>query len=160
MTGPSLHVRPSDDRLTTTASPFTLGGPPIPSDAISHCPCLASYATLGSLARSNGPPSADVSRGSTPWCVQVAPPSVDVAQPLSTEPASVIRPTWNVATIVEPQAKLSGSTSVACVPGSVGLYVSVLSRTVAAEAGDASAVSASVPRKRESAERSLPRRRT
>src|ERR1700704_4540967 len=46
--------------------------------------------------------------------VQVAPPSVEVAKPMSAPPPLKMRPTWNALTIVEPKANVSGSTSVAC----------------------------------------------
>ena len=46
--------------------------------------------------------------------VQVAPPSVEVAKPISVPPPLKMRPTWNALTIVEPKANVSGSTSVAC----------------------------------------------
>src|SRR5579872_1085594 len=51
--------------------------------------------------------------GKKPW-VQVDPPFVEVAKPMSEEPPSEIRPVWNADTMVEPNAKVSGSTSVAC----------------------------------------------
>src|SRR5262245_40260423 len=44
--------------------------------------------------------------------VQCAPLSVEVAKPIAQAPPSKIRPTWKVATIVEPFEKVSGSTSV------------------------------------------------
>src|SRR5215468_5215224 len=46
--------------------------------------------------------------------VQVAPPLVEVAQPMFDEPPPNTRPTWNVDTIVLPNWKVSGSTSVGC----------------------------------------------
>src|SRR5438874_10708689 len=46
--------------------------------------------------------------------VHVAPPLIEVAKPMSAPPPLKIRPTWNALTIVEPKAKVSGSTSVAC----------------------------------------------
>src|ERR1700704_3242668 len=46
--------------------------------------------------------------------VQVVPPSVEVAKPMSAPPPVKMRPTWNALTIVEPNANVSGSTSVAC----------------------------------------------
>ena len=45
--------------------------------------------------------------------VHVFPPSVEVAHPTFDAPPSSNRPTWNAATIVEPEANVSGSTSVA-----------------------------------------------
>src|SRR5438309_2895682 len=42
------------------------------------------------------------------------PPSVDVAQPISEEPPSKKRPLWKAATIVDPYAKVSGSTCASC----------------------------------------------
>src|SRR5882672_580200 len=49
--------------------------------------------------------------GSRPL-VQAPPLLVEVAKPMSQEPPSKTRPTWKVATIVEPLEKVSGSTSV------------------------------------------------
>src|ERR1700735_1420668 len=51
--------------------------------------------------------------GSEP-CFHVAPPSVEVAQPISDAPPSSKRPCWNVATSVEPYDATSGSTSGLC----------------------------------------------
>src|SRR5712692_4599191 len=42
------------------------------------------------------------------------PPLVDVAKPISEAPPLKKRPTWKAETRVEPEAKVSGSTSVAC----------------------------------------------
>src|SRR5438309_4878969 len=42
------------------------------------------------------------------------PPSVDVAHPMSEEPPSKKRPLWKAATIVDPYAKVSGSTCAWC----------------------------------------------
>src|SRR5437762_1080380 len=47
-------------------------------------------------------------------CVQVAPPSAEVAQPMSEEPPSKKRPLWNAATTVPPYENESGSTWVLC----------------------------------------------
>src|SRR5205823_13723225 len=48
-------------------------------------------------------------------CCQVAPPSSDVAQSMSEHPSLFTnRPCWNALTIVLPNEKVSGSTSVAC----------------------------------------------
>jgi len=49
--------------------------------------------------------------GMNPW-VQCFPPSVEVAQPVSSDPPSENLPVWNTPTIVEPQANESGSTCV------------------------------------------------
>src|SRR6266705_4237658 len=46
--------------------------------------------------------------------VQDLPPLVDVAKPMFEAPPSKNRPTWNAETIVDPEAKVSGSTSVLC----------------------------------------------
>src|SRR6266849_6462762 len=54
--------------------------------------------------------------GKKPW-VQVLPPSVEVAQPMSVEPPGAMRPVWKAETMVEPLAKVCGSTWVACWPG-------------------------------------------
>jgi hypothetical protein len=39
---------------------------------------------------------------------------VEVAKPMAEPPPSKNRPTWKALTIVEPKAKVSGSTSVRC----------------------------------------------
>jgi hypothetical protein len=52
-----------------------------------------------------------VTPGRRPF-VQLDPLLVDVAKPIAQAPPSYIRPTWNAATIVEPFANVSGSTSV------------------------------------------------
>src|SRR5579862_5666007 len=44
----------------------------------------------------------------------VDPPSSDVAQPMSADPASTTRPVWKTLTIVLPAVAVSGSTSVLC----------------------------------------------
>jgi hypothetical protein len=73
----------------------------------------------------------------------------DVAKPIAQAPPSKTRPTWKAATIVEPFANVSGSTSVwwfvvvdalhvACVNGSV-LICAVAADTAAATASDAPA---------------------
>src|SRR5262249_13008152 len=92
--------------------------PTIGSDETSQTLCLASNATEGSLTRSKGPlrTTGDdtlVMPGRKP-CVQVAPPSVDVAKPMSLAPPSVNRPDWKTETIVLPFDSVSGSTWVAC----------------------------------------------
>ena len=46
--------------------------------------------------------------------VQVAPASFEVAKPMSEEPPLKNRPTCVTATIVDPRANVSGSTSVLC----------------------------------------------
>src|ERR1700674_3545275 len=46
--------------------------------------------------------------------VQVVPPSVEVEKPMSAPPPLALRPTWNALTLVEPEANVSGSTSVGC----------------------------------------------
>src|SRR6266699_1637260 len=46
--------------------------------------------------------------------VKPFPPLVDVAKPISEAPPLKKRPTWKAETKVEPEAKVSGSTSVAC----------------------------------------------
>ena len=55
-----------------------------------------------------------MSPGRNPLVGQVAPPSVEVAKPMSEPPPSKNRPTWNAVTTVEPLENVSGSTSVAC----------------------------------------------
>jgi hypothetical protein len=44
----------------------------------------------------------------------VAPLSAVTAKPMFVDAPSTWRPTWNVATVVRPNVKLSGSTSVSC----------------------------------------------
>src|SRR5437879_11885366 len=46
--------------------------------------------------------------------VKLLPPLLEVANPMSEAPPLKKRPTWKVETKVEPEAKVSGSTSVAC----------------------------------------------
>src|SRR5437899_12933011 len=46
--------------------------------------------------------------------VQDLPPLVEVAKPMFEAPPSKNRPTWNAETIVDPEANVSGSTSVLC----------------------------------------------
>lgn len=46
--------------------------------------------------------------------LKLFPPLVEVANPMSEEPPLKKRPTFQVETKVEPEAKVSGSTSVAC----------------------------------------------
>src|SRR5208283_5327388 len=58
--------------------------------------------------------------------VQVLPPSVEVANPISAPPPLKIRATWNALTIVEPFENVLGSTSVSCWLG-VSVKVSSLS---------------------------------
>ena len=75
--------------------------------------------------------------------VQCAPESLDTAQPMFDAPPSSNRPTWKVLTTVDPNEKLSGSTSVAWWLGPA-VYGSVLSRTggSAASAGPAATAAA------------------
>src|SRR5689334_13028121 len=58
-------------------------------------------------------------------CVHVAPELVEVAQPMLEEPPPDTRPTWNADTIVDPNANVSGSTSVWCC-ACASVYGSVL----------------------------------
>src|SRR2546422_8043921 len=46
--------------------------------------------------------------------VHFLPPLVEVAKPMFEAPPLKNRPTWNAETIVDPEAKVSGSTSVLC----------------------------------------------
>src|SRR6266496_4421227 len=46
--------------------------------------------------------------------VKLLPPLVDVAKPMLEAPPLKKRPTWKVETMVEPEDKVSGSTSVLC----------------------------------------------
>src|SRR5262245_14696825 len=111
----ALHVRPSSvERFTNTVGTTRFGSSGI--EEISHVLCAASYATLGSLTRSNGlaAPELNVMPGKKPGAPHVAPPSPERANPMSVAPPLKKRPTWNVATTVDPLADVSGSTSVAC----------------------------------------------
>src|SRR5437762_2739896 len=86
-------------------------------EEISHTRWTASYATDGSLTRSNGlfaAPEEKVMPGRNPGGPHVAPPSPDRTNPMSVAPPLKNRPTWKVPTTVLPNAKVSGSTSVAC----------------------------------------------
>src|SRR5436305_12002751 len=58
--------------------------------------------------------------------VQLLPPLVEVANPILEAPPLKKRPTWKAETMVEPKAKVSGSTSVLCWL-SVLVYGSLLS---------------------------------
>src|SRR5712691_1002122 len=79
---------------------------------MSHTLCMASKATEASVARSLGPaPTYLVIPGRRPL-VHDDPLFVDVAKPMAQLPPSEIRPTWKVATMVEPFEYVSGSTSV------------------------------------------------
>ena len=111
VTGLPHRVPPLVDRLTKTFGTLVVAVRGI--DEIIHTPCLASYATDGSLTRGNDPAGFvySVIPRRNP-CVQLAPPSWEVAQPMSEAPPFRKRPTWKVATIVEPKANVSGSTSV------------------------------------------------
>ncbi|HEY1366849.1 MAG TPA: hypothetical protein VGF23_07040 [Gaiellaceae bacterium] len=82
---------------------------------ISHVPCSASYATAGSEARFTVPGGDDstVRPGNAP-VRHVRPASVEVANPMLEAAPSSNRPSWKVATTVEPNAKPSGSTAVSC----------------------------------------------
>ena len=82
--------------------------------AASPTPCVASYATTGSLARVQGPPPT-VTPGSSPER-HVRPASLDAANPIASAPPLTKRPTWKVETTVEPNAAADGSTSVRCWP--------------------------------------------
>jgi hypothetical protein len=146
---------PSVERLVNTVG--TTSELVIGIEEISQTLCLASNATLGSLTRSNGapvvPPMSEVAvrPGRTPL-VYVWPPSLDVAKPMSVEPPSKNRPTWNADTTVEPFENVSGSSSVACwlVVLVKGSLLTRVSGTLAA-AGDAStrnAVAESAARRR------------
>src|SRR5436309_15821829 len=77
--------------------------------------CLASKATEASLARRYGPGGVELTvvPGRKP-AVQLFPPLVEVANPMLEAPPLKKRPTWKAETMVEPKAKVSGSTSVLC----------------------------------------------
>src|SRR5436309_678905 len=96
---------------------------------------MASKATEASVARSLEPLTVVhlVIPGRRPF-VHDDPLLIDVAKPMAQAPPSEIRPTWKVATIVEPFEYVSGSTSVrwfvraepaqeACTKGSVLIAV-------------------------------------
>src|SRR3954452_14329410 len=109
------HRSPSRERLIAMPLEEALST----SDATSQNPCVASYATAGSLARCHCPRGEEktVSAGRRP-CRHVRPASRETEKPVFSDPPSAKRPTWNTATTVEPHAKLSGSTSLACCAGS------------------------------------------
>src|SRR6478752_5317282 len=112
--GPQVRAS-SVERLTKTVGTAVLGR--IGMDEISHAPCRASNATDGSLTRSNGLPAApelNVRPGRNPGAPQVAPPFPERTKPISVDPPLKKRPTWNALTTVLPNAKVSGSSSVAC----------------------------------------------
>ena len=95
---PSVH-RPFTSMLVGSTPPL------IPRVTASHTRCTASYAIDGSLARPT--PGRRPDR-------HVRPASSDDAQPMRPAPPSSKRPTWNVATTVDPKEKLSGSAMLAC----------------------------------------------
>src|SRR5713101_6536712 len=102
---------PSVERLMKTVGTTRLGRSGI--DDMSQTLCLASKATEASLTRSYGLAGSTwkVRPGRTPW-MKRAPLLVEVAKPMSDEPPLKNRPTWKVDTMVEPNEKVSGSTSV------------------------------------------------
>src|SRR5216684_2454680 len=77
--------------------------------------CLASKATEASLARRYGPGGDELTvvPGKKPF-LKLFPPLLEVANPMSEAPPLKKRPTWKADTRVEPEAKVSGSTSVLC----------------------------------------------
>jgi hypothetical protein len=66
--------------------------------------------------------------------VQLVPAFVEVAKPMSDAPPLNRRPIWRAVTIVEPEAKMPGSTSVACWLSEF-VKVSVLNRAGKARGG-------------------------
>src|SRR5258706_16160588 len=102
---------PSVERLMKTVGTTRLGRSGI--EEMSQTLCLASKATEASLTRSYGLLGSTwkVRPGRTPL-VKCAPLLVDVAKPMSDDPPLKNRPTWKVDTTVEPNEKVSGSTSV------------------------------------------------
>src|SRR5712691_8524344 len=61
--------------------------------------------------------SGGVEKGVVPGrksCLKLLPPVLEVANPMAEAPPLKKRPTWKAETKVEPEAKVSGSTSVAC----------------------------------------------
>ncbi len=99
----------SAERLTPTRSVAEA----INREATIHTPCAWSKTTEGSLAATYVPPTATVRPGRKPF-VQLAPPLVEVAKPMSDPPPLNLRPAWKAVMIVEPEANMPGSTSVAC----------------------------------------------
>ena len=110
MTGFDQDSPPSVERFTITPAPLVLD---MGREATSQTPWAASNATAGSLTRSKLPLAKTVVPGRNP-CVHEPPASVDVAHPMSEEPPSKKRPLWKAATIVDPYAKVSGSTCASC----------------------------------------------
>src|SRR5213593_3046092 len=111
VTGACQVRPPSRDRLASTGLPTTLKS--MASPAMIQTLSWGSYATDGSLIRFHGPGGDEycVVLGSSPL-VQVTPLSVEVAQPMLSEPPSVNRPPpWKVATMVLPKENVSGSSS-------------------------------------------------
>src|SRR6266852_6893575 len=102
---------PSVERLMKTVGTTRLRRSGI--EEMSQTLCLASKATEASLTRSYGLLGSTwkVRPGRTPL-VKCAPLLVDVANPMSDDPPLKNRPTWKVDTTVEPNEKVSGSTSV------------------------------------------------
>ena len=105
------HVKPSGERLISSRVVV----PARASVEMSHVACAASYATTGSLARALTPAGrlATVRPGRRPLRHE-APSFVVTANPTFVAAPSKRRPTWKVATVVRPNVKLSGSTSVSC----------------------------------------------
>src|SRR5271165_4365108 len=99
----------SAERLTATRSVPDATN----SEATIQTPCALSKTTEGSLAARYVPPAETVRPGRKPF-VQLVPPFVEVAKPMSEAPPLNLRPTWKAVTIVEPDANMPGSTSVAC----------------------------------------------
>src|SRR5260370_38586624 len=90
--------------------------------------CLASKGTEASLARRYGPGGDELTvvPGKKPF-LKLFPPLLEVAKPMAEAPPLKKRPTWKADTMVLPKAKVSGSTSVACLLSGL-VKVSVLSR--------------------------------
>src|SRR5712692_3708065 len=108
---------PPVDRLTTIESGFDRqSGAWQASEDTSQTPCLASKATLASVARAKVPGEVvnTVRPGRNPE-VHVAPAFCDVANPMADEPPPPKnRPDWKTATTVLPTPRVWASTSVAC----------------------------------------------
>src|SRR3954471_20354794 len=93
VTGAVQVAPPSLERLTTTVSPLSSGpATPRARETTIQTSCRASYATAGSLARCELPSDAPT-LGRTPLSVQVAPESVENADPMPSAPPFEKRPT-------------------------------------------------------------------
>src|SRR5918911_5585552 len=123
-----FHVAPPFvERLRVTAAPLRLASSASPETI--QTLCRASNATDGSLTRAHGPAGVELTvRPGSCWAVHDDPLFVETETPRSDDPPSVKRPHCAEATIVLPNACVSGSTIDACwlvefVNGSVAMIV-------------------------------------